>query len=67
MKLHKLKTQNTLKVSTLISVLFSYYLSSTIFSLCYAYFTTIIKTKVPKSISGGLLIELGWVTKIFEN
>ena len=42
MKLHILSTQNALKISTLISLLFSYCLSSTIFSLCYAYFTTVI-------------------------
>ena len=53
MKLHILNTQNALEISTLISLLYSYYLSSITFSLCYAYFTTVINTKVPKSIGGG--------------
>ena len=53
MKLHILNTQNALKISTLISLLYSFYSSSTIFSSFYAYFTTVIKRKVPKSIGGG--------------
>ena len=36
MKLHILNTQNALKISMLISLLYSYYSSSTTFSLCYA-------------------------------
>ena len=46
-------TQNALKITTLISLLFSYYSSSTIISLYNAYFTIVINTKVPKSIGGG--------------
>ena len=52
MKLYRLNTENALKISTLISLKYSYYLSSTIFSLCYAYFTTVINTKAPKSTGG---------------
>ena len=63
-----LNTQNALKISTLTSLLCSFYLSSTIFSLCYAYFTTVINTKVQKSICGGggvLISAGGW--KNFKN
>ena len=65
MKLHILNIQNALKVRTLISLLYRYYLSSTIFSLCYAYFTAVINTKVAKSFGGVLIRAGGGVGKIF--
>ena len=64
MKLHKLNAQNALKISAINSLLYRYYLSSTIFSLCYAYLTTVINTEVPKSIGRGVLIRAGGVGTI---
>ena len=68
MKLHILNTQNALKISTLISLLFSYYLSSTIFSLCYTYFTTVINAKCQNKLAGGgVLIRAGGLENFVKN
>ena len=67
MKLHILNTQNALKISTLFSLKYCYYLSSTISSLCYAYFTTVVSTKVPKSNRArGVLIRAGRGAENFQ-
>ena len=53
-------THNALKISTLTSLLYSYHLSSTIFSLCYAYFTTVVNTKCQNQFAGVLIRAGGW-------